>query len=77
MSERRAPPNLSIGDRLMAESHTVRMRVLEVLDELSAPMHPREIEKALCRAGYSRSQARPIVLALKSLPIIAIGGGQP
>lgn len=77
MSERRAPPNLSVGDRLQGEPYKVRRRVLELLDEMSAPMHPREIERALCRAGFTRSQARPIVNALKSLPIIAIGGGQP
>jgi len=77
MAERRAPPILSVGDRLQAEPHRVRQRVLELLDEMSAPMHPREIERALQRAGFTRSQARPIVKALKVLPIIAIGGGQP
>jgi hypothetical protein len=76
MSER-PPPNLSVGDRLEAEPHRVRQRVLEILDEMSAPMHPRQIERALCRAGFTRSQARPIVNALKHLPIIAIGNGQP
>ncbi len=66
----------SIADRLADEPTQVRARILELLDEISAPLHPREIERALCRAGYSRSQARPIVKALKVLPIIAIGGGQ-
>ena len=66
-----------IADRLADEPSQVRARVLELLDEISAPLHPREIERALCRAGYSRSQARPIVKALKSLPIIAVGGGNP
>lgn len=77
MSERRAPPNLSVGNRLQGENRVVRQRVLELLDEMSAPMHPREIERALCRAGFTRSQARPIVNALKVLPIIAIGAGLP
>ena len=75
MTERRAPPNLSIGNRLEREDRRVKARVLEILDEMSAPMHPREIERALCRAGFTRSQARPVVKALKVLPIIAIGGG--
>lgn len=77
MTERRAPPNLSAGDRLMAQPHHVRKLVLDLLDQISAPMHPREIERALCRAGYTRSEAKPLVKALKHLPIIAIGGGQP
>lgn len=77
MSERRPPPNLLVGNRLQAEPHKVRQRVLELLDEMSAPMHPREIERALCRAGFTRSEARPIVAVLKHLPIIAIGAGQP
>ena len=77
ISERRAPPNLSVGNRLQGENHKVRQRVLELLDEMSAPLHPRELEQALCRAGFTRSQARPIVKALKVLPIIAIGGGLP
>jgi hypothetical protein len=55
----------------------VRQRVLELLDEMSAPMHPREIERALCRAGFTRSEARPIGKVLKHLPVIAIGGGLP
>lgn len=77
MSERRAPPDLTVGNRLQGEPYKVRKRVLELLDEMSAPLHPREIENALCRAGFTRSQARPIVNALKVLPIIAIGGGLP
>ena len=70
-------PNLSIGDRLQGENRRVRIRVLELLDEMSAPMHPREIERALTRSGYTRSEARPIVKVLKALPIIAIGAGTP
>ena len=77
MNDRRAPPDLTVGNRLQGEPYKVRKRVIELLDEMSAPLHPREIERALCRAGFTRSQARPIVKALKVLPIIAIGGGMP
>ncbi len=66
-------PNLSLGDRLQAEPYKVRRRVLELLDEMSAPMHPREIEKALTSSGYTRSEAKALTLSLKKLPIIAIG----
>lgn len=68
---------MSALDKLRIASPEVRAAVLALMDELSAPMHPREIEKALCRAGMSRGKARPIVNALKHLPIIAIGAGNP
>ena len=60
-------------EKLRAASPEVRELALELMDELSAPMHPRSIEKALVRAGFSRSKARPIVMVLKRLPIVAIG----
>ena len=69
-------PNLSIGDRLEGESHRVRKRVLEVLDEMSAPMTARQIEAALIEAGgWTRTERRRIVNALKVLPLVAIGAG--
>ncbi|WP_395624270.1 hypothetical protein [Sphingomonas daechungensis] len=64
---------MSALHKLRAASPEVREAALALMDELSAPMDPRSIEKALCRAGFSRSKARPIVMALKRLPIIAIG----
>lgn len=76
MSERRAPPILSVGDRLMAENHKTRRLVLQILDELSRPMSRREIEDALLAAGgFTRSERRRLAQALKPLPIIAIGAG--
>jgi hypothetical protein len=76
MSERRAPPILSIGDKLQAEPHRVRKRVIEVLDQMSAPMTARQLEDALVAVGgFTRSERRKIVKALKVLPIIAIGAG--
>lgn len=63
-------------DKLRAAPPEVREAALALMDELSAPMHPREIERALCRAGFSRSKARPIVNVLKHLPIVAIGAGK-
>lgn len=62
--------------QLASASPEVRKLALALLDRISAPMHPREIERALCTSGYTRSQARPIVRALKHLPIIAIGAGE-
>lgn len=64
-------------EKLQAAPPPVRELALALLDEPSAPMHPRELERALCRAGFTRSKARPIVNVLKHLPVIAIGTGQP
>ena len=63
-------------EKLRAASPEARDLALALMDELTAPMHPREIERALQRSGMSRSKARPIVNALKHLPIVAIGVGQ-
>lgn len=68
---------MSALDKLQAARPEVRTAVLELLDEMSKPMHPREIERALCRSGFTRSEARPIVKVLKHLPIVAIGVGNP
>lgn len=76
MSERRAPPILSAGDKLQAQPHHVRALVLDLLDQMSAPMSARQIEEALTAGGgWSRTERRRIVKALKVLPIVAIGGG--
>lgn len=63
-------------EKLQASPPEVRAAVLELLDELSAPMSAREIEAALCRNGFKRSNARPVVNVLKRLPLIAIGGSR-
>jgi hypothetical protein len=77
MTERRTPPILYVGDRLQAEPHKVRQRVLEILDEMSVPMSRQQIEDALLTAGgFSRAERRKLAQALKCLPIIAIGAGQ-
>jgi hypothetical protein len=46
------------------------------MDDLSAPMHPREIERALYPEGFTRSERRRIIKALKDIPIVAIGAGE-
>lgn len=43
---------------------------------MSAPMTARQIERALQDGGgMTRAERRKVVLALKRLPIVAIGGG--
>lgn len=76
MSECRPPPVLSAGDKLEAAPHKVRTQVLDLLDQMSAPLTRRQIEDALLEVGgFSRSERRRIAQALKVLPIVAIGGG--
>lgn len=66
---------MSAVNKLASASPEVRELALALMDDLSVPMTPREIEFALKAAGMTRSQARPIVKALKALPIVAIGSG--
>ncbi|MGN6156271.1 MAG: hypothetical protein ACTHN4_11155 [Sphingomicrobium sp.] len=68
---------MTAQDKLRAASPEVRDLALALMDELSAPMHPRQIEQALYPAGFTRSERRRIVMALKHLPIVAIGAGEP
>lgn len=76
MTERRPPPILSAGDKLQAQPRHVRALVLDLLDQMSAPLTARQIEGALIAAGgWSRAERRRIVNALKVMPIVAIGGG--
>ena len=66
------------GSDLQSAPAEVRRHVAELLDDMSSPMLREEIEDALLFAGgFTRSERRRIAQALKRLPIIAIGGGQP
>lgn len=60
-------------EKLEAASPDVRRAALELLDEISAPMDARSIDRALMHAGFTRGKAREITKVLKHLPIIAIG----
>ena len=64
-----------IRDRLADQPENVRQLVLELLDEMTSPLHPSEIDGALFEAGFSRGERRRMVQVLKRLPIIAIGAG--
>lgn len=69
-------PSRSPASRLDGQPAHVRELVLELLDAMTTPLHPSEIEAALFEAGFSRGDRRRMVQVLKRLPIIAIGGGQ-
>ena len=53
-----------------------RKGALAVLDVVSRPLAPKEIEGALLGRGTSRSQRKAIVGAIKHLNIIAVVGGE-
>lgn len=63
---------MTAQDRLRAASPDVRNLVLELLDEISAPMAPRELDRAFQDEGFSRAQARKMTLALKHLYVVAL-----
>lgn len=63
---------MTAQDRLKAASPEVRHLVLELLDELSAPMAPRALDRAFQDEGFSRSQARKMTLALKYFYVVAL-----
>ncbi len=50
----------------------VRTAALELLDQISRPLAPREIERALRDAGHSKSWSCHIASCLRDLNLIAI-----
>lgn len=50
----------------------VRAPALELLDQLTAPLSPRELDRAVQDAGFTRSEARRVTKALKQFEIIAV-----
>lgn len=53
-----------------------RKGAIAVLDAISRPMTPREIEAALLSRETSRTQRKAIVAAVKNFRIVAIIGGE-
>lgn len=50
----------------------VRAPALELLDEISAPLLPRQLDRAFQDAGFPRSEARRLTWALKHLHVVAV-----
>ncbi len=61
-----------LSDQLDRGSQEVRPEAARLLDEISRPMTLKELEEAFRLQGFTRSQRRPFVRALKHLAIIAI-----
>jgi hypothetical protein len=62
----------AFAGELAALSPALRDQVVQMLDRISRPMGPREIEHALRAAGIPRSQQRALAKALKGFSIVAI-----
>lgn len=64
---------MSALDRLRAAPEEVRAAALVLLDEFSAPLNARELDRAFqSEGGFSRSEARRMTLALKHLHVVAL-----
>jgi hypothetical protein len=63
---------MTAQDRLRAATPEVRNMVLTMLDELSSPMPPRELDRAFQDEGFTRAQARKMTLALKHFYVVAL-----
>lgn len=57
---------------LIAAPADVRDATLTLLDELSAPLVPRDLERALQAGGLTRAQARRAMHALRAVHVIAL-----
>lgn len=57
---------------LIAAPADVRTAALALLDELSAPLEPRQLERALQAGGLTRTQARRAMHALRSVHVVAL-----
>ncbi len=51
-----------------------RRELAEVLDELTRPLNPRELDDALIATGLSRGDRKRLTKALKGFPIIMVAG---
>jgi DNA-binding IclR family transcriptional regulator len=52
----------------------VRAPALEILDQLTQPLSPRALDRAIQDEGLSRSEARRITKILKRLQVVALVG---
>lgn len=59
-------------EKLRAAPPAVRTAALQLLDEVSAPLGPRELDRAFQDEGFTRSEARRFTRALKHLHVVAL-----
>ena len=63
---------MSARASLIAAPVDVRAAALALLDEMSAPLAPRDLERALQAGGLTRTQARRAMHALRSVHVVAL-----
>lgn len=59
-------------DKLKAAPPAVRAAALQLLDEVSSPLNPRELDRAFQDEGFTRSEARRMTRSLKHLHVVAV-----
>jgi hypothetical protein len=59
-------------DQIRATPRPIRDAALALVDELTAPVSPRAIDRALQDQGFTRSEARRVTLVLKKFHIVAL-----
>ena len=57
---------------LIAAPADVRTAALALLDDLSAPLAPRDLERAFQAGGLTRTQARRAMHALRAVHVVAL-----
>jgi hypothetical protein len=63
---------MTLPHAITGASPDVRDAALALLDEISAPLTQRQIQKALEKAGHSRLRSRRMAKALEPLHLIAL-----
>jgi len=58
--------------KLTAAPPMIRNLTLDLLDEISRPLTARELDRAFMHVGFTRSEARRFVKALKRCQVIAV-----
>ncbi|WP_298018253.1 hypothetical protein [uncultured Parasphingopyxis sp.] len=58
--------------RLVNAPSDSRALAIELLDEVSRPMSPRDLDRAFMDAGFTRTKAREMTKSLKGFNVIAL-----
>lgn len=59
-------------DKLRAFPPHVRGPALDLLDQLTTPLSPRELDRAIQDEGFTRAEARKVTRILKRLQVVAL-----
>lgn len=65
---------LSPYEKLSALPPHIRQPALEVLDQLTTPLTPRDLDRAIQNEGFTRAEAKKVTRVLKRLHVVALVG---